>query len=539
MVDLAWIDYCVVAVYLSLMLALGLLGLRHDRSDDEYFLVGRHMPWLAAGISVVSSMLSSITYLAEPGEVWKTGTTHALGKLLGIPFALVFVWCFTIPFMMRFRFTSAYEYLEHRFGLATRRCGAALFIVMVMLWMGLAVLVPAQLLTRLSGLPLPVVIASVGVIATLYTMLGGLRTVIWTDLIQVAVLVSGAVVTVVFVATHTTGNLADWIHVANGQLVNPGGAAVVPFFSWDPTVRVTVVTAAVNMAIWQLCMHSSNQIPLQRYFSTRNAKSARLSFLASSFLHTGISLLLLTVGLAVVYFYQSQGQPVDGQLDPEKQRDLIFPTFALAHLPSGAGGLLLAALWAAAMSIVDSGLNAMATVASLELARSPGPSAKGTENTDPKAAGEQRGSHVRLAMGLTAVGGVLVTTAAYVIAWLPAEWGLFGVIPRTFNAITGPLGALFMIGMFLPRVGQRSALWATGVGMLVSILMGYCHQFGLLMVAAGWLADPWPDLSFAWILPCSFAITILSAAATGALDRRPPADLPGLTWSTRNQSRPK
>lgn len=529
MVDLAWLDYCVVAVYLTLMLALGLLGLRHERSDDEYFLVGRHMPWLAAGISVVSSMLSSITYLAEPGEVWKTGTTHALGKLLGIPFSLVFVWWFTIPFMMRFRFTSAYEYLEHRFGLATRRCGATLFIVMVMLWMGLAVLVPSQLLTRLSGLPLLWVIASVGGIATLYTMLGGLRTVIWTDLIQVAVLVSGAVITVAFVATHTTGSWTDWMHVANSSLANSGGAAAVPLFSWDPTVRVTVITAAVNMAIWQLCMHSSNQIPLQRYFSTRNARSARMSFLASSILHTCISLLLLTVGLAVVYYYQSLNQPPDGQLDPETQRDLIFPTFALAHLPAGAGGLLLAALWAAAMSIVDSGLNAMATVAALELSRSPRPSTASMGQACETVA-ERRGNHVRVAMVLTAIGGVLITTAAYAITWLPAEWGLFGVIPRTFNAITGPLGALFMIGMFVRRAGQRTAIVATVFGLVVSISMGYCHQIGLLWVAAGWLTEPWPDLSFAWILPCSFAVSILTALMLGVLDPSPPLIRPGLTW---------
>jgi Na+/proline symporter len=281
-------------------------------------------------------------------------------------------------------------------------------------------------------------------------------------------------------------------------------------------------------------MHSSNQIPMQRYFSTRNARSARLSFLSSSILHTGISLLLLTVGLSVVYYYQTQGQPLDGQLDPETQRDLIFPTFALTHLPSGAGGLLLAALWAAAMSIVDSGLNAMATVASLEIRRTREVRDDGAVGTGPPSPGTAQRNHVRLAMGLTALGGVMVTAAAYVIAGLPAEWGLFGVIPRTFNAITGPLGALFMIGMFLPRVGQRSALISTAVGLMLSILMGYCQQVSVLLQVFGWLARPWPDLSFAWIVPCSFATTFLVALALGWLDRSPSSDLPGLTWSSRH-----
>jgi solute:Na+ symporter, SSS family len=522
MVDLSWIDFGVVVAYLALMLVLGLIGLRRERSDDEYFLVGRHMPWLAAGISVVSSMLSSITYLAEPGEVWKTGTTHALGKLLGIPVAVLLIWYFTIPFLMRFRFTSGYEYLEHRFGLAARRCGATLFITMIMLWMGLAVLVPSQLLARLSGIPLPVVIASVGGIATLYTMLGGLRTVIWTDVIQVSVLAGGAVATIAVVATNTSGTVGDWIAVANSQIADRGPSASVPIFSWDPTVRVTVVTAAINMAVWQLCMHSSNQIPMQRYFSTRSASAARLSFLASSILHIGLSLLLLTVGLSVVYFYESQGRPLDGQLDLERQNDLIFPTFALVHLPRGAGGLLLAALWAAAMSIVDSGLNAMATVAALEIRRS-GPNSNGF-------------NHVRLAMLITALGGVLISVAAYGITWLPAQWGLFGVIPRTLNLVTGPLGALFMIGIFLPRVGQSRALFATAGGLLTSIVMGYYRQVGELLRAVDWLTQPLPDLSFTWIVPCSFLTTFSLAVVLGWLDHSQPRRLAGLTWRTRHEA---
>ena len=175
MVTLAWLDWGVLLAYLLGMLGCGLFWARRSRSDDEYFLVGRRVPWLVAGLSVVASMLSSITYLAEPGEVWKSGVTHVAGKLLGIPIEMAIVWGFCIPFMMRFRFTSAYEYLEHRFGTATRRLGATLFVTMVVLWMGFVVLVLSQVVEQLSGIPLVAVVLSVGVVATAYTMLGGLR----------------------------------------------------------------------------------------------------------------------------------------------------------------------------------------------------------------------------------------------------------------------------------------------------------------------------------------------------------------------------
>ncbi len=535
---LTWPDYVIVVAYLAAMVGFGLAGTRRERSDEEYFLVGRRMPWLAVGISIVSSMLSSITYLAEPGEVWKSGVTHATGKLLGIPFAMLIVWGFCIPFMMRFEFTSAYEYLEHRFGRPTRRFGAALFVTMVVLWMGLAVLVPSQVVEKLSGVPLTVVIFTVGTVVTLYTMLGGLRVVMWTDVVQVAVLVAGAAATVSYIAWNTDGSLVDWIEATKAHLLANGQPSAIPLFSWDPTLRATVVSVAINMAVWQLCMHSSNQITVQRYFSTRNVQAARRSYVASSVIHVGISLLLLSVGLAVLFYYQSTGRPIDGDLDPETQRDLIFPTFALQHLPVGFGGLLLAALWAAAMSIVDSGLNSIATVISLEVRPN---RVRGRAGTPPTIAegrvaeGPADSSHVHLAMFITAVAGMVITVTACGLTWLPPKWGIFGVIPRTFNAVTGPLGALFLVGMFLPRVRQRAAVAATVLGLGVSVVLGYLNQISVVLHGWGWIDRVWPDISFAWILPCSFVATMMMAPLLIPFDSSAPLELAGLTWSTRRE----
>ncbi|MEM7011825.1 MAG: sodium:solute symporter, partial [Verrucomicrobiota bacterium] len=106
--NLAWQDNVVLLVYLVGMIGLGIWLGRRKRNDDEYFLASRRMPWFAVGISVIASILSSITYLSEPGEVWKSGTTHIAGKMLAIPFEMLFVWLVCIPFLMKFKFTSAY-----------------------------------------------------------------------------------------------------------------------------------------------------------------------------------------------------------------------------------------------------------------------------------------------------------------------------------------------------------------------------------------------------------------------------------------------
>ena len=535
---LSWPDYVILACYFALVIGLGVYGTRRQRTDDEYFLVGRRMPWLAVGISIVAAMISSITYLAEPGEVWKSGVTHATGKLLGIPLEMLFVWGCCIPFMMRFHFTSVYEYLEHRFGRPTRRLGAALFVAMVLLWMGFVVLVLSQVVRQLCGMPLPVVVFTVGAVTTLYTMLGGLRMVIWADVIQVAILVAGAAGTIGYIVWSASGTPAAWVAAAEAHLLASGQPTAIPVFSWDPTIRVTVVSVAINMAVWHVCMHSSSQITVQRYFSTRDVRAARRSFLASSFVYVGVSLLLLSVGLAVLHYYVSTGQPIDGNLDPETQRDLIFPTFALHHLPAGAGGALLAALLSAAMSTIDAGLGSLATVVSLELRPRPEGHDESTHSHSiaaPESHGGSSASRVRLAMAITALAGAVITGTAFVLTFMPPHWGIFGAIPRTFNAVTGPLGGLFLIGIFVPCVRQRAAVAATVCGLIVSIVLGYLHQISMALQVWGIVERPWPDISFAWILPCSFAVTILAAPLLSLIDPSPAKNLAGLTWWSRNE----
>jgi len=534
-VRLAWPDYLVLTFYLSLLVALGAWGARRRRSEEEYFLVGRRMPWLAVGLSVVGSLISSITYLAEPGEVWKSGLTHTAGKLLGIPLEMLFVWGCCIPFMMRFQYTSVYEYLEHRFGRPTRRLGAALFVVMVLLWMGFVVLVLSQVVGQLCGAPLAAVIVTVGGVATLYTMLGGLRMVIWADVVQVCILIAGALGTLVFILWTTGDGPSAWIASVGQNLQAHGQPEAIPLFSWDPTVRVTIISAAINMALWHVCIHTSSQITVQRYFSTRDARAARRSFLASSVAYVLISLLLLSVGMAVVHFYVSTGRPIDGGLDPETQRDLIFPTFALHYLPAGAGGALLAALLSAAMSTIDAGLGSLATVVAVELQPDSHPRAcepARDGNPTERTRHILHGGRVHVAMAATLLAGALITGIAYGLTRLPPHWGIFGAIPRTFNAITGPLGGLFVVGIFLPRVGQRAAVTATISGLGVSIALGYVRELSRLLHAWGLLDGFWSDISFAWILPCSFAATVLIAVLLAPLDSKRVRDLRGLTWWT-------
>lgn len=503
--NLTWQDNTVIIVYLLGMIGLGVWLGRRERSDEEYFLAGRKMPWFAVGVSVIASILSSLTYLAEPGEVWKSGVTHLLGKMIAIPIEMIIVWVVCIPFLMRFRFTSAYEYLGQRFGKATRRVGVVLFILLVVMWMGFVVLMTAKALAQISGWPLLAILVVVGAVATVYTMIGGLRAVIWTDVIQVALLIGGALFAVGFVAVKTKSGFFDWMETTTSYLKSQDHEAL-PVFSLDPRVRVTVFTVALHMCIWHVCTHLSNQMTVQRYFSTTDAKSARRSFVTASLLNVGINLLLVLVGLALVHYYIGQGITVENDVVAKKRFDLVFPVFAIHQLPPGVGGAVLAALLAAAMSSIDSGINSIATVIAAE------------RNEKQK---------VRFAMALTAVIGLLITGAAYLLNFMPDDWGIVAALPRTFNAITGPLGGVFLIGMFLPKTGQRGAIIGVTCGLLVSVGIGYSKQIGDLV------GQDWPVLSFTWVMPCSLAATMLVAWLVGDCPRH---SITGLTWRSRDES---
>ncbi|REJ89795.1 MAG: hypothetical protein DWQ34_18840 [Planctomycetota bacterium] len=519
---LAWQDHAVIIAYITGMIALGAWLSRKQQTDEDYFLGGRSMPWFAVGLSVIASLLSSLTYLSEPGEVWKSGITHQFGKLIAIPLEMLFVFLVCVPFLMRFRYTSAYEYLGDRFGPRTRLLGAVLFLLLVVQWMGFVVLASSRALAAVSGMPLWLVIMTVGIAATLYTALGGLRAVIWTDVVQVILLIGGGLFTIGYVAVTTGTGLTEWLSVTQDYLLKTDQDDPMPIFSFDPTVRATVITVGVNMFTWHVCTHIANQMTVQRYFSTSDVRAARRSFITAALVGVGLNLMLMVVGLALVYFYFGRGQmtelagAVPAADNGNPRYDLIFPTFSVLQLPPGLGGAILAALLAAAMSSIDSGVNSMATVISTEIDLLRGRPA--SDETRPAT------SHVGRGRAMTVVFGLFITVAAFGLNFLPNEWGIIDAMPRTFNAITGPIGGLFFIGMFVRKADARAAVLGALCGMITSLGIGYSEQIGKL------IGSPWPALSFTWVMPCSLAVTVLAGWLFSLFGYPKELRDPRLTW---------
>ncbi|MGH7129534.1 MAG: sodium:solute symporter family transporter, partial [Planctomycetaceae bacterium] len=273
------LDLGVIVVYLALTLGMGVWIARRQKSTEDYFLGGRNLPSWAVGLSLIASLLSTITYLGMPGEMFRSGVAF-LTRQLGLPLVLLVVWFLWIPFFMRLRLTSAYEYLERRYNYAVRALAAVFCLLLLFGWISVVVLTASMAMAEISRLDIagllggaassetvvaetaaPVVrdvdmyaiIAGMGLITVLYTTLGGITADVWTDVVQFFVLLGGAFVTMAVVAWTTDSGLMDWLATSREYRHEE-----VKWFSWDIRDRSTVFAISIGMFFWHTCTHGAN-----------------------------------------------------------------------------------------------------------------------------------------------------------------------------------------------------------------------------------------------------------------------------------------
>ena len=506
-------DCAAVVAYLAVTFGVALWSSRHQKSSEDFFVGGRRMPWLAVGLSILATLFSTLTYTGAPGEAVKNGIGLVLGYL-AMPFNVLVVSLLWIPFYMRLRLTSAYEYLERRFDSSLRKLGATLFILLRIGWMSMVVFVASLVvdqilgddLTWLPGRDLYWIIALIGITAAVYTALGGIEAIIWVDVLQCVLLLSGVLMTLGYVVIVDHTGPWDWWTTAREHTQTHTAP---PLFDWDVTVRVTVVWVMIGNFFWHICTHGSDQVVLQRYFSTADLRAARRSYFTNVAVDIGMAVLLMLTGFALLSFYLRRPELLpDGQA-PTAMGDKLFPHFLGAQLPAGCAGLILSALLCDAIQTLESGVNSITAVLSRDLFP--------RRDHRDAAAGLLR---VRL---FSAALPFLVAANAYVIDFLQTKHKLtiVDMMPRFFNMFVGPLAAMFFIGMFQPRCTARSVWPAVTLGLTVSVLWSWGDTI------FGTTARPTVFLSIA--VPC--ATTFLAAAVVSLfVDRRRTATEEEYSW---------
>ncbi len=529
-VGLGPLDYVAIVVYLLITFGIALWFGSKQHNVDDFFVGGRRMPWFAVGLSILATLFSTLTYLGMPGETIKNGVGVFAGYL-AVPFSMAVVTLLWIPFFMRLRLTSAYEYLELRYNYATRLMGGSLFVLLRLGWMSMVIFAASMALDRVKGPDLPWLpgddlywwICLVGVVAAIYTSVGGIQAMIWTDVLQCALLLTGVLLAIFYVViVDHTGPMDWWTTAANAS----GRNNAPPLFSLDLTVRVTIVTAMINNFFWTVCTHGSDQVVLQRYFSVSSLKNARRSYFINFIVDLTMASLLSLCGLALLAYYIKHPTLLPAGSDTAvKAADKLFPHFLGHQLPAGCAGLIISAFLCDAIQTLESGVNAITAVVTNDLV------------PRMRQGGKRRFSDLTIARGLTILITVLVTANAFFVANRVQALGetLVGMMPKFFNMFVGPLSAMFIIGMFIPRCTARSVIPAAICGLCTSIIWSWWREiFG---------TEAAPTFLLAIAVPCLTTITLAMLLSfvveTGkphsgldytwrAVLRRPPADMPPL-----------
>ena len=452
------IDYGAVVLYFIVMLIAGYYFSKRQKSTEEYFMAGRSMPWFVVGVSMFATLLSTVSYLSSPGEIIKNGL-GIWGGQMHIPFTLALVTLVLIPFFMRKRFTSAYEYLETQYGLGARLFASILFMLNRLFWMGMIVYTASFAMVRMTGLPFIWVVVGIGSIAIVYTTMGGMRAVIWTDVAQFAILFAGLAFTVGFVFFETGTGPATWFNDVMQAEREPQ-----PFFAFDPYVRVSLLGMAIYAMFWWTCTAGSDQVAIQRYLTTGSVQGARRSFASNLGADMTIALSLGLTGMALYSFYLGQlpGTP-----------DQAFPHFIAHGMPRGLAGLVVAALFSAAMSSLDSGMHGVATVLTVDFFR----------RLRKKAL--DAAAELKLARTITILAGLFAVGFCLYLNTIPEETrgNLFDLTVRISSYITGALGGMFFAAFLRFR--------CTGPMMIASGFLGMAVGFYLSL--ATWIQTH-PDI---------------------------------------------
>lgn len=356
--SLSDIDAAIVAVYLLAVLGFGLWVGRGQRNLNDYFLADRDLPWWAVLLSIVATETSTVTFLSIPGKAFSDGRLPTDGNLTFLQIAIgymagrVLVATVLLPaFYLGTKFT-AYEVLEKGVGRLTRQASSAVFIVTRTLADGLRLLLTALVLHTAVGLNVPLCIAVMGVVTMVYTVAGGVRSVVWNDCIQFAVYILGAIIAAIVLVYRIPGGLAELTAFAEqGNHLK--------FFDFDFSLikpTITFWSGLIGGAFLTIATHGADQMMVQRYLAARSLGEARMAILASGVVVFAQFALFLLIGVGLACFYS---------LYPPEQAfatsDQVFARFIVTQLPMGVVGVVLAAVFSAAISTLSGSLNSSAT----------------------------------------------------------------------------------------------------------------------------------------------------------------------------------
>ena len=449
-VSFGWVNYLVVVLYLLMMMGMGFYFSRKNSGSDKFFKGGGSIPWWAAGISIFATALSAITFLSIPAKAYAADWGMFMFNMtiiLTVPVVINFY----LPLFRRLKVASAYEYLEERFSGSVRCLASAFFCLFMFTRIAIVLFLPSLALNAVTGINIYLCILMMGVVTIIYCTMGGIEAVVWGDVVQGILLVGGAVLSFVWIVGGIDGGFGEFMNVA----VEQSKFNILDMsLDWtQPVFWVAILGGFSN----QLLTYTSDQSVVQKYLTVKDTKGTEKGLWMNGFLSIPIAFLFFGIGTALFVFFRQEPSLLNVGMS---NTDSIFPHYIMCRLPVGVSGLLVAAIFAAAMSTLSSNINSSTTVMSEDFY------SKIKKNcTDAQ--------KVRFAR----VSGIIVGTLGVLMAVALATFDIVSLWDQ-FNfflgLLTSGLGGLFLMGIFTRRIGTRSAM-AGFVGCVVVLLL--FHRF--------------------------------------------------------------
>ncbi|XP_076834459.1 solute carrier family 5 member 6 isoform X2 [Brachyhypopomus gauderio] len=412
-------------------------------------MADKSMKCLPLSLSLMATFQSAVAIVGTPAEVFTSGTQYwfiGCSYILGL---LIPAHIF-IPVFYRLHLTSAYQYLELRFCKAVRICGTLTFIFQMVIYMGVGIYTPALALNAVTGFHLWGAVLATGLVCTIYTALGGLKAVIWTDVFQTVVMFAGQLA-VIIVGVHQAGGLSHvWRKVTEGNRIS--GFDLNP----DPTVRHTFWTLAFGGVFLMLSLYGVNQTQVQRYLSSRTEKEAVMScYMVFPCLQIALGLSCV-MGLVMFACY-SDNSPLDNRYITSKDQMVLYFVMDMLQGFPGLPGLFVACLFSASLSTISSAFNSLATVTMEDLIKPHYPSM-----TETRAA--------QLAKILAFAYGILCLAMAYAVHLMKSS--VLQAALSIFGMVGGPLLGVFCLGIFFPLANSTGAVTGLVAGLVMSFWIG-------------------------------------------------------------------
>ncbi|MDT2046791.1 MULTISPECIES: sodium:solute symporter family transporter [Priestia] len=436
------IDIIVVAVYMLALVTMGYkLGKDNDNQDD-YFVGGRSVATFPIALSIAATTVSANGFIGGPGWAYESGLV-AFMLNFSIPLVLVLTLSIFLPFFYNLRVTSIYEYIEMRLGGKSRLLVVLGFIVSNVIQVGSFLFIPSLVIQTFTGWPLTVVVPLVVAVSIFYTLLGGIKAVIWTDAVQMCVLWGGVIATIVIILMNMDIGFFDAMKVVKEE-----GKLDALNFSFDAKLENGVWVALIGGLFMWLKYYATDQTQTQRMFAAKSINEVKRSICISGFVMNILYFVFMIIGLLLFVYFD--GEKFDNS-------NSVMITFIADAIPVGILGLIMAGVFAAAMSSIDSVLNSVTTVFIKDIYE--------------KFVSNGKQASVKVSMTFTLVFGVLLI-AFTLLAFSGTTASILKVVGSYLSYFSGAILAMFLLAMFTKKANDAGVAIGFVSGILLTIYIG-------------------------------------------------------------------